>query len=368
MGVLNVVDVYKTLHAMPELSRVEFKTTAYLKEQMQALGFKVSEGFGPNNTGFMAEMQGCEPGPVMMLRADIDALPFTVDGQRVAIHACGHDSHSAMVLAACSRLTGQIKRGKLKVLFQPAEETLAGALDVIEKGVTDDVDIGLSLHNRPIQDCADGKMAAAVNFSSCTVLCAEVTGRSCHASRPHLGINCAEMLVAICQNIAQLKFDPTKTWSCKVTNITVGTEVYNNVPNTGKAFFDVRAESNPLMAEIIAKVKTVIEATAAMYGGEGKLVYTREVVPAPDYDPELVEDVAGFIKEVVGEENYQPVCYGGGEDFFFYKAQKPSMRVAYFGVGAGCAPGLHDQNMKLNPESLQNGVEVLVKMVNKHLG
>ncbi|MBR2961350.1 MAG: amidohydrolase [Burkholderiaceae bacterium] len=368
MSELNVVELYKSLHEMAELSRVEFKTTAFLKDHMTRLGYKIGCGFGPNDTGFIAEIEGSEPGPTMLLRADIDALPFTVDGQKVAIHACGHDSHSAMVLAAASRVNRSIKRGKLKVLFQPAEETLAGALDVLEKGVTDDCDIGLSVHNRPIQDCADGKMAAAVNFSSCTVLCAEVTGRSCHASRPHLGINCAEMLVAICQNISMLKFDPTKTWSCKVTNITVGNEVYNNVPNTGKAFFDVRAESNPLMAEIIEKVKNVIESTAAMYGGTGKLVYTREVVPAPDYDPELVEEVAQCIKEVVGEENYQPVCYGGGEDFFFYKKHKPSMRVAYFGVGAGCAPGLHDQNMKLNPESLQNGVEVMVKMINKHLG
>ena len=134
MSELNVVELYKSLHDMAELSRVEFKTTAFLKDHMSRLGYQIGCGFGPNDTGFIAEMEGSEPGPTMLLRADIDALPFTVDGEKVAIHACGHDSHSAMVLAAASRLNQSIKRGKLKVLFQPAEETLAGALDVLEKG------------------------------------------------------------------------------------------------------------------------------------------------------------------------------------------------------------------------------------------
>lgn len=93
----------------------------------------------------MGVIRGAEPGPVLMLRADMDALPFrNDDGSIEAVHACGHDSHCAMVLAAASELAGRVRRGTLKILFQPGEETLHGALEVLKSGAVDDVDIALA--------------------------------------------------------------------------------------------------------------------------------------------------------------------------------------------------------------------------------
>ena len=160
-----VKSLYEDLHQMPELGFQEVKTSAYVVEKLKEMGYtNITTGVG--KTGVVAVEEGAEPGPCVMLRADMDALPFKVDGKDCVIHACGHDSHTAMLLAAAALLKGKIKRGKLKLLFQPAEETLKGALAVIEDGVLDDVDMALGLHIRPEGDIPDGTIAAALLHSA----------------------------------------------------------------------------------------------------------------------------------------------------------------------------------------------------------
>ena len=145
---LNVVEIWRDLHKTPELGFEENKTSAYLAEALEKLGFAVTRGVG--KTGVIGVIRGAEPGPVLMLRADMDALPFrNDDGSIEAVHACGHDSHCAMVLAAASELAGRVRRGTLKILFQPGEETLHGALEVLKSGAVDDVD--LKVRRRDLQ-------------------------------------------------------------------------------------------------------------------------------------------------------------------------------------------------------------------------
>ena len=100
-----------------------------------------------------------KPGPVLALRADIDALEFIINGERKIIHACGHDGHISMLLVAAREIKnrGLVKAGRLKILFQPAEEKLFGALKVIESGVLNDVEEMVGMHLRPKQDCRLGK-------------------------------------------------------------------------------------------------------------------------------------------------------------------------------------------------------------------
>lgn len=94
---LNVVDVYNDLHQIPELGFQEFKTSAYIAEKLKQMGYEVTTGVG--KTGVVAVEKGAEAGPCVMIRADMDALPFKVNGEDKVIHACGHDSHCAMLLA-----------------------------------------------------------------------------------------------------------------------------------------------------------------------------------------------------------------------------------------------------------------------------
>lgn len=364
--VLDVTQVYKDLHQTPELGFEEVQTSKYIAKHLKAMGYEVHEGIG--KTGVVAYERSNEPGPTVMLRADMDALPFTINGEKKVIHACGHDSHCSMLLAAASRLKGQIKKGTLKLFFQPGEETLKGALSSIEDGVLDDVDMAFSLHVRPKNDIPGGVMAASIKHAACAFLRIDVQGHPAHASRPHLGVNVAEMIAAIIQGIAAQKFDPSKSWSIKCTKIeTQGTAV-NIIPEKGYCLFDVRAETNPVMNAILERAQKVAQGVADGYGGSVEVKPLGDVIPACEYDDELTAEMADCIKEVVGADNLKMTCVGGGEDFHFYKQKKPSLRVAYMGVGCDLEPGLHHPDMQLVPEFLENGVKVLEKITLRHLG
>ena len=160
-----VLATYDALHAMPEVGFAEFKTSAWLAEKIAAAGFSVTTGVG--GTGIVAVLKGKEPGPVVALRADMDALEHVVDGKDVCVHSCGHDAHCTMVLSAAQELAATgITRGTLKILFQPAEEKLFGATRMIEAGALDDVDVVLGIHLRPIQEAKTGQATPALYHGS----------------------------------------------------------------------------------------------------------------------------------------------------------------------------------------------------------
>ena len=145
----DVVAMRTDLHQIPELGFNEHKTSDYVAAKLKEMGLEPIRGIG--GTGVVAYIDGTEPGPTVMLRADMDALPFVIDGKDACIHACGHDSHTAMVLATAAKLIGHVKKGRVKLFFQPAEETLFGALKSYDDGVLDDVDYAFGAHVRPIQ-------------------------------------------------------------------------------------------------------------------------------------------------------------------------------------------------------------------------
>ena len=118
----NVLEHYHYLHQIPELGFEEFKTSAYIADKLEAAGYKVTRNIN-NTTGIVAEYDSGKPGPVLALRADMDALGHIIDGEHCARHTCGHDGHSSMLLTAAQELIkeGNLKKGKLKLIFQPAE-------------------------------------------------------------------------------------------------------------------------------------------------------------------------------------------------------------------------------------------------------
>ena len=230
MTVLNVKEIYHDLHQIPELGFQEFKTSAYLADALEKLGYQVTRNVG--GTGVIGEIKGSEPGPVLMLRADMDALPFIINGEQKCIHACGHDAHCSMVLAAASVLCDKIKRGTLRILFQQGEEVLNGALAVIKSGAIADVDIMLGLHVRPVQDIPYGTLSPAVKHASSTFAKIVVKGKNCHGSRPHLGVNAIEAAAAIITSVAAIKINPNVAWSCKPTIISGGGTLLTDLTST----------------------------------------------------------------------------------------------------------------------------------------
>ena len=269
MAILNVKDIFHDLHQIPEIGFQEFKTSAYLADKLRELGYKVTTNVG--GTGVVGVVKGAEPGPVMLLRADMDALPFVINGEHKAIHACGHDAHCSMVLAAASNLKDKIKKGTLKILFQQGEETLKGALAVIDAGVLEDVDIAVGLHIRPVQDLPFGKLSPAVRHASSTFAKVKITGQSCHGSRPHLGVNAVEAAAAVINAASVVRINPVISWSCKATAVNGGGSAYNIIPDHAEITFDVRCQENEGMTELLGKLQKAAENVAAAYGGKGRI-------------------------------------------------------------------------------------------------
>ncbi len=362
----DVVALRTELHEIPELGFHEKKTSDYVAAKLEALGLKPVRGIG--GTGVVAYIDGKEPGPTVMLRADMDALPFTIDGKPVCIHACGHDSHVAMGLATAARLVGKVKKGRVKLFFQPAEETLLGAVRSLEDGVIDDVDIAFGAHVRPIQDIPDGTVCPAVRHTSSTFIRVDLKGKTAHGARPHLGKSVVEAAVLATNALNAIWVNPLKAWSAKVTSIECKSAASNIVADKGYLIIDARAEDNPTMEELLAKIKTAINGACSAVSVECEIVFPGGVIPAAVYDEELVEETAQTIKNVLGADKLAKPCGGGGEDFHFYVQKKPSLKAAYIGVGTGATPGLHDPTMTMNPESLRNGVAVLEQLILNKVG
>ena len=154
--IFNSTELRRELHPLAELGLNTKNTAQYVLDHLEKIGVEAHRV--GNTNGVLGVIDSGVPGPTVMLRADMDALPFEVDGKKTAIHACGHDGHTAMLLEAASRLVGNIKKGKLKLLFQPAEETLEGANVMIKEGVLDGVDYLVGAHVRPIQDLEVGTL------------------------------------------------------------------------------------------------------------------------------------------------------------------------------------------------------------------
>ncbi len=365
---LDLIGTYKELHAMAELGFQEHRTSAYVAEKMRTFGYEVTEHFA-DTTAVIAYKRTGLPGPTVMVRCDMDALPFkNEDGSISAVHACGHDGHMAMQLATAERVFDSVKKGTLKFLFQPAEETLDGALSVIKGGVLDDVDIAFGMHVRPEQDMPAGNFCASVNYTASTFIRIDVKGLASHASRPHLGVNAAEAAAAITNAICAIKLNPLLGWSCKVTQIEAAAAAINVIPDTALLWLDARAQTNDLMDELIRKVEMAASFAAQSVGATAKVTLPHEPIPAPSYTPELIEEATEEIVRLFGKDRLSKPCGGGGEDFNYFPKSKPTLQNAYFGIGVGATPGLHNRAMHFDPKYLAGGVDLMSAMIIRKLG
>ena len=357
---------YDTLHAMPEVGFAEHRTSAWLAERIGAAGFTVTTGVG--GTGVAAVLKGSEPGPTVALRADMDALEHVVNGETVRVHSCGHDAHCSMVLTAAEELakTG-IRRGVLKVLFQPAEEKLTGATRMIEAGAIDDVDILLGIHLRPIQEAKTGQATPALYHGSSYIMEAAITGQTAHGARPHLGINAIDGAAAAVQAVNAIHLNPVIPFTCKVTKLAAGGATLNQIPDKAVMAVDLRAQQNDAMKLLLAKAENAIKAGAATVGATAEVKVTGGV-PGAEYHPEIVALAREAIRAVLGEAGLlDSVVTPGGEDFHNFAQAKPSLKAGYIGLGCDLTPGLHDPAMKFDRSALIHGADILIHMVEKLL-
>ncbi|MDN7242818.1 M20 peptidase aminoacylase family protein [Planococcus sp. N028] len=356
-----VEKVFAHLHSHPEISWQEVETTTYLKELLEAEGIQV-ETFD-DSTGLVAVVGDGEP--CVGLRTDIDALWQEVDGEYKANHSCGHDAHMTLAVGTLLVLKklGIPKKGRLKVIFQPAEEKGTGALSFVEKGIVDDIDYLYGVHLRPNQEVADGYATPAIMHGSAKMLSGKIIGTDAHGARPHEGQNAIEVMALLVQAIHSIHVDPMVPHTAKLTMFQAGGESANIIPGTATFSIDVRAQTNKVMDKLFQQVTKAIESVANLSGVQIPIEIKAEIAAA-EVDDTAVELMARAIEETLGKEFLvPPVVTPGGEDFHFYTLKRPSVKASMLGLGCGLAPGLHHPKMTFNQESLINGIEILARTV-----
>lgn len=364
MDEIYVQELFDRLHKVPERGFEEFETSKILIEELKKYGFEVYENVGI--TGVVAIYDSKNPGPTLALRADMDALEFIIEGEVVNIHACGHDANCAMVMAAAKECKEKgIKKGVLKIIFQPAEELTGGALAMLKDSRLGKIDELVGIHLRPIEDMKFGEASEAVYHSATVQLRYKIKGLSAHGARPHLGVNALEAAVLATNAVNSIKIDPAINHSIKVTNISVEGRTYNKIPSEALLALDIRCESNEIMTIMKEKIRLAIDMSVRAIGAFAEEIYFGEVIAAM-YDEEMIESCKKSIEKVIGKSFGRIVNYGG-EDFHYF-TRDLGCKSSYLGIGAEATPGLHHEKMTFKREALNIGEKILIEIVNERLG
>jgi amidohydrolase len=368
-----VTETRRTLHKHPELSLQEHDTATLVARRSGDLGFTVRTGVG--GTGVLADLDSGKPGPTLMLRADMDALPITErgDGRVVAsavdgvMHACGHDGHVAMTLGAASALVAlrDSWSGRLRLCFQPAEETASGAMPMIDDGAADGVDRVLGIHLwAPLQT---GRVAvkSGVIFGSADSFSITIQGRGGHGGMPHTAIDpvivAAQVILAI-QAIISRETSPFSPAVITIGRVTAGT-AFNVIADSAELLGTTRAIDAAERERLLKRVAEIATAVASGYGAEANF-WRGSGCPPVVSDVATADLVRRAAEATVGEDHVDlAVPITVGDDVACFLERAPG---CYFLVGAGHpergpVPPHHSAYFDIDEASLPVGVETLVR-------
>ncbi|CAB3628229.1 amidohydrolase [Achromobacter marplatensis] len=364
----------RQFHAAPELRYEEHATSAFIAEKLRAFGFdRVETGIG--KTGVVGVLAGRRAGPGrnVGLRADMDALPIH-EANDVAhksrhtgiMHACGHDGHSATLLAAARYLSvDRDFAGTAVFIFQPAEEGGAGGKAMIEDGLFErfDVDEVYGLHNMP--NLALGKFSTTVGpvTSASDRFTIDIEGRGSHASRPQEGVDTVivgTQIVNALQTIVSRNVHPHESAVVSITMFHAG-ETDNVIPQKAQLRGTVRTFNPDIQDMVEARMKDVVAGIAGTFGATAKLHYLRDY-PVTLNHPENTAHAVRIARSLVGPDrvvdNMKPVM--GGEDFSFMLQKKPGAFVFF---GNGPSFGLHTPQYDFNDKAISHGAAFWIRLV-----
>ena len=358
----DLMSVYKHLHSNPELSMMEFETSAYLAAQLKDLGFEVTEKFG--KTGVVAVMEN-GPGKTVMVRADMDALPVkettglsfasevVVTDQHgkdwPAMHACGHDIHMTVAMGTAAEMVANkdLWSGTLIVILQPGEEVSQGAIAMLDEGLFTKFprpDYNLALHvNSSLQA---GKVGVVPGFALANVDSVDVTVRGIggHGAYPNTTkdpIVIAAQLVLAFQTIVSREIAPQEPAVVTVGSIHGGTK-HNIIGEEVKLQLTLRSYTQDVREQTIAAIERISKGMAIAAGvPEDKLPIVEvknEYTPAAYNNPELANRAHKIMANVIGDDNVEelkPVM--GGEDFGRYGQVEPKIPSLIYWLGAADA-------------------------------
>lgn len=357
-----IIQTYNELHQLAEPSWKEEKTSRYLQGKLASAGFSI-HSFKTHH-GFITEIPG-ESSNVIAIRADMDALMQEIDGVVCANHACGHDAHSTMVVMAALALAKSKRKFKhtVRFIFQPAEETGNGALQMIEDGALEKVRFLGGIHLRPFFEVPYGKATPVILHGSTASLKGIVRGVPAHAARPEEGNNPIEAVSLLIQALMQIRLSNVGKFSVKMTEVHSGV-ASNAIPETAQFTLDLRSETNEGMESLIRKTKHMIRKIAELTETEIESSIDNEYSPAAVKNPKAIQIVAKAIASIIGKDNLQSSLVSpGAEDFHFYTLKNKDLAATMVGLGCDLSPGLHHPMMNFNQEALIYGTKILTNLL-----
>lgn len=386
-----VIEWRHDLHEHPELSNREFRTAGIVADHLTKLGIKTRTGIA--HTGVVGILKGAKPGPVIALRADMDALPVKertnlpyaskvmaeYNGEQVPVmHACGHDTHTAMLMGAAEVLASKQKElaGTVVFIFQPAEEGApkgeeGGAKLMVEEGVLEspkvDAVFGIHINSQTpagvIKYRTKGIMAAA------DLLEINIKGKQSHGSRPWESIDpvtIAAYIITTLQTTISRQAELTKAGAVvTVGKIEAGVRS-NIIPETAKMIGTIRTLDSKMQQQLHGDIKRVVKNVAEAMGGEATVNITENTLVTYN-DPKFTNQMLPTLNKVAGEKNVWLMdAMTGAEDFSYYAKEVPGLFVFVGGMDPNANPkdvaGHHTPDLVIDDRGLKLGVETYVNI------
>ncbi len=369
-----LIELRRDFHRNPELSFQEHRTADIAANYLEKVGWEVTRGIA--GTGVLGILKGASPGPTILLRVDIDALPIQepkdreyssqVDG---AMHACGHDGHTAVGMVVAELLSSRRDsiKGNIKLVFQPAEEVMGGALPMIEAGVMKDppVDNVLSFHLWSGLPVGQVTSQAGPIFSSADEIKISVQGKGGHGGMPHLAVDPILIschVVTALQSVLSREVQPSQAAVLGFGTIHGGT-AFNVVSDEVQLTGTVRTLDDSVRHHILRRAEEISVNVAKGLRGEARFEHVQGA-PAVINDPRVSRLVADVAAPIVGEENVVTITPPQvGDDATYFLREAPG---CYFLVGCGNeARGItashHSQHFDIDEDSLPIAAQVLTE-------
>jgi hippurate hydrolase len=370
--------VRRDIHHHPELAFDEHRTSALVAEKLGAWGYQVEHGLG--GTGVVGKLTRGQGRRKLGLRADMDALPIQeTTGKPYAsshaglMHACGHDGHTAMLLAAAEYLARDGKfSGTLNLIFQPAEEGAGGAVKMMEDGLFDKhpCDAVFAMHNMPGFEAGKLVFREGATMASSDYVSITLTGIGGHGALPHLTadpIVAASSIVMALQTVVSRNVDPMQAAVVTVGAIHAG-KANNVIPPTAQLELSVRALDRDVRVRLEQRIKALVHAQAESYGVKAEVNYKRgyAVLVNTAAETEFARKVGVELMGEAGVIRNGPALTGS-EDFAFMLEKLPG---SYLFIGNGAGAGscmVHNPGYDFDDNNIPIGAAYWVCLAQKFL-
>lgn len=382
----------RDLHEHPELGNNEFRTAKIIADHLRSLGIEVQERVG--KTGVVGILKGTKPGPCIALRADMDALPVvervdlpftskvksTYNGQEVGVmHACGHDTHVAILMSVAEILAGMKSelKGTVKFIFQPAEEgppegEEGGAPLMIKEGALDNpkVDVMFGLHINSQTEAGKIKYRSGGFMAASDWFTIKVKGKQTHGSQPWLGIDpvvVSAQIINGLQTIISRQTELTKNAAVISVSVIDGGVRANIIPEEVKMTGTIRTLDTGMQRVIHEKIKLTASKIAEASGATAETVIDNKTLVTYN-NPELTKKmVASFIKSAGTDNVIEAEAVTGAEDFSYFAEKVPSVFFFIGGMTKGSDPKSafphHTPDFRIDESGMKTGIKAFCNMV-----